>query len=125
MTTMPYTISKQFEFSASHQLLGLADNHPCARHHGHNYKVAVELAATELNAVGFVVDYNDLKPLRDHIDTVFDHRHLNDVLIVNPTAENIARYFFVWCRQQPWGDKVVAVRVSETDKTWAEYRLPL
>ncbi|HBU96439.1 6-pyruvoyl trahydropterin synthase family protein, partial [Thalassospira lucentensis] len=38
-----FTITKQFAFSASHQLAGLDADHPCSRLHGHNYIVEVEL----------------------------------------------------------------------------------
>ena len=115
-----YRITKEFHFSASHQLSHLSDDHQCARLHGHNYVVVVELAATELNSNGFVRDYHDLKLLKTYIDDQIDHRHLNDVLGPVTTAENLARHFYEWCRVR-WPE-TVAVKVSETPKTWAEYR---
>jgi 6-pyruvoyltetrahydropterin/6-carboxytetrahydropterin synthase len=116
-----YRIMKEFHFSASHQLKGLAENHPCARLHGHNYIVVVELAAEELDATGFVRDYRDLGPFKDWLDETLDHRHLNDVLgDQGVTAERLARTFYAWCATH-WPE-TVAVRVSETPKTWAEYR---
>lgn len=115
-----YVISKQFHFSASHQLEGLAPDHPCMRMHGHNYIVQVELSAPVVNAVGFVVDYGELKPLKDYIDHTLDHRHLNDVLPCITSAENIARHLFDWCKEL-W-PQVTSVSVSETPKTWATYR---
>lgn len=114
-----YTITKQFSFSASHQLDGLPEDHKCARTHGHNYLVEVCLTAPVINEIGFVVDYGDLNPLKDYIDTNLDHRHLNDVLPFQPSAENLARHFYEWCKAR-W-PQVSAVRVSETPKTWAEY----
>lgn len=114
-----YQISKLFEFSASHQLLGLPENHPCSRLHGHNYRVEVVLQAPLLNPVGFVVDYGDLKPFKEYLDQTFDHRHLNDVLPNQPSAELLAYHFYGWCKER-W-QQVVKVRVSETPKTWAEY----
>lgn len=116
-----YTISKQYHFSASHQLKGLSDDHPCARLHGHNYIVEVELQSGALNATGFVRDYRELDALKTYIDETFDHRHLNEVLGDNgTTAEHLARHFFDWCRSK-WPE-VSAVRISETPRTWAEYR---
>jgi len=115
-----YRISKEFHFSASHRLAHLPADHQCARLHGHNYIVVVELASAELNADGFVRDYHELAALKAHIDDDFDHRHLNDVLNLPSTAENLARHFFDWCKTR-WPE-VSAVRVSETPKTWAEYR---
>ena len=116
-----YRIAKEFHFSASHQLLHLPGDHPCARMHGHNYVVEVELASAELNNDGFVRDYRELGALKEYIDGELDHRHLNDVLGDDAvTAELMARHFYDWCKAR-WPE-TVAVRVSETPKTWSEYR---
>lgn len=116
-----YRITKEFHFSASHQLFGLRADHPCARLHGHNYVVVVELASATLDETGFVRDYHDLGALKRYIDEELDHRHLNEVLGDGcVTAERLARHFFDWCRAR-WPE-VTAARVSETPKTWAEYR---
>lgn len=115
-----FRISKEFHFSASHQLTHLPGDHQCARMHGHNYIVVVEMAARELNADGFVRDYHELAPLKAYIDECFDHRHLNDVLNVASTAENLALHFYEWCAAR-WPE-TTSVKVSETPKTWAEYR---
>jgi len=115
-----FTITKEFHFSASHQLKGLSDSHPCSRLHGHNYIVELVLCSDILNEVGFVVDYLELKPLKDMLDESFDHQHLNDVLDVQTSAENIAKYLYQWAKTR-W-PQLKAVRVSETPKTWAEYR---
>lgn len=120
-----YTITKEFHFSAAHRLYGLPEGHQCGREHGHNFIVEVELQSDELNDVGFIVDYGDLAPLKRYIDTTLDHRHLNEVLGPalpggQTSAENIAKHLFDWCKVL-W-PQVSAVRVSETPKTWAEYR---
>jgi len=116
-----FRITKEFHFSASHQLTELPADHQCARLHGHNYIVEVELSAADLNEHGFVRDYHELAPLKRYIDDELDHRHLNDVLGHNwVTAEFLARHLYEWC-QARW-QEVTAVRVSETPKTWAEYR---
>jgi 6-pyruvoyltetrahydropterin/6-carboxytetrahydropterin synthase len=124
-----YTIKKQFEFSASHQLRHLRNpawpeddprQHQCSRDHGHNYIVEVELQAEYLDSRGFVVDYGELRALKEYIDTTFDHRRLGEVVPFYTTAENLAAHFFGWCYIR-W-PQTVAVRVSETVKTWAEFR---
>lgn len=116
-----FRITKQFHFSASHQLTRLPGDHPCARLHGHNYIVEVELAGRDLDETGFVRDYHDLAVFKRYIDDRFDHRHLNEVLGHDcVTAEWLARHFFQWCRERL--PETSAVRVSETPKTWAEYR---
>lgn len=116
-----YTITKDYHFSASHELKHLPEDHPCARLHGHNYIVQVELSSKSLNQDGFVRDYRELDALKTYIDEKIDHRHLNNIFGDNRvTTEHLARYFYDWCKER-WPE-VVAVRVSETPKTWAEYR---
>ena len=115
-----YTISKQFNFSASHIIEGLPENHPCSRLHGHNYVVELALAAESLNETGFVVDYNELISFKSLIDDRLDHRHLNDVLEGATTAESIAKYLYDHAKKL-WPE-VVSVSVSETPKTNAIYR---
>lgn len=119
---MALRITKRFEFSASHQLSGLAEGHQCARLHGHNYVVELELSAdlTELTPTGFVRDYGDLSVFKKWLDGTLDHRHLNDLVDGNPTAENLAVWLHGhWSKEFP---ELTSVRVSETPKTWAEYR---
>jgi 6-pyruvoyltetrahydropterin/6-carboxytetrahydropterin synthase len=116
-----YTISKRFEFSASHVISGLPAEHPCSRLHGHNYEVEVVLQSEALDAVGFVRDYHDLSDLREFLAREVDHRHLNDVPeLESTTAEAIAKWLFDWCAGR-WPE-TTAVRVSETPRTSAEYR---
>lgn len=117
---MTYTISKEFTFSASHTLRGLPEGHQCARIHGHNYVVRVEVTG-DLDEVGFVVDYATLGGLGVVIDDRLDHRHLNDVLDINPTAELLSRHLTETAREVldlPIGT-TVQVWVSETPRTWA------
>ena len=120
-----YTISKQFAFSAAHQLHGLPKDHPCSNLHGHNYVVIVELQSTYLNKVGFILDYRALSPIKEYIDEQLDHRNLNDVLLFNPTAELMAEYFYHEFRklfELPERNFISAVSVQETPKTIATYR---
>ena len=115
-----YTISKEFHFSAAHALPHLPADHQCARPHGHNYIVRIELQARDLDPNGFVVDYGDLSSLKKYIDQLLDHRDLNQVFTFPTTAENIAKHLFYWCNAR-WS-QTVAVSVSETPKTWATFR---
>lgn len=116
---MPFKIAKRFDFSASHQLEGLPTEHQCARLHGHNYSVTMHLQAETVDEIGFVKDYGELSFVKEFIDRVLDHRHLNAVCGFNPTAENIAAWLFKNFRHdlpQLW-----AVEVKETEKTTAIY----
>ncbi|RKT07371.1 6-pyruvoyltetrahydropterin/6-carboxytetrahydropterin synthase [Streptomyces sp. 3211.6] len=118
------TITKEFHFSASHVLDRLPSWHPCARMHGHNYAVVIELSGRreDLTEAGFVRDYRDLDAFKQWMDETFDHRHLNEALGggISPSAENLAVWIFdQWTERIP---ELTAVRISETPKTWAEYR---
>jgi 6-pyruvoyltetrahydropterin/6-carboxytetrahydropterin synthase len=53
------------------------------------------------------------------IDETLDHRHLNDVFLCNPTAENIAKELFKTFRVQ--FPQLTAIEVSETPKTNCKY----
>jgi len=124
-----FTIRKEFAFSASHQLKGLADNHPCSRNHGHNYVIVVELKSKELSDVGFILDYRQLDFVKKMIDEEFDHRFLNDVVSFNPTAESLSEYFYYRIKTHlvtSGKDESIlsAVEVSETPKTNSRYYEP-
>lgn len=118
-----YRIAKQFKFSASHQLGYLPDGHKCARLHGHNYRIEVEIMGTEVDANGFLVDFGEMGKFKDLLDRAYDHRHLNEVLSSpdgrETTAENLASNFFAQARQYWPG--VSKVTVWETPDCWASY----
>ena len=81
-----YTVIKRMEISASHSLM-LPYPSKCENLHGHNWIITVYCRSKELNEAGMVVDFSQIKEV---VKDQLDHRHLNDVLPFNPTAENIA-----------------------------------
>jgi len=120
-----FTIGKTFAFSASHQLTAVPDGHKCRRLHGHNYAVEVVCAAADLDERAMVVDYLELDPIKRFIDDTVDHRHLNDVIDGEPTAERLAWWLYESLKSvlpAEVAGRLVAVRVHETPRTWAEYR---
>lgn len=100
-----YTVIKRMEVSASHRL-ELSYRSKCENLHGHNWIITVYCRSKELNEDGMVVDFSHIKEV---VMGQLDHRNLNDVLPVNPTAENIARWV---CDHVPFCFKV-EVRESE------------
>lgn len=116
---MIFTISKDFHFSASHKLHGLPDGHQCGRLHGHNYTLTIILTASKLSAAGFVQDYGDLTVVGDFVNTMLDHRHLNDVFDFNTTVENMSRHIYELFK--PVFPLLKAVEMSETPKTKCRY----
>ena len=114
-----YKITKEFSFCASHRLEGLPADHPCIKVHGHNYIVVVELQSAVLDKTGMVVDYRKLDLIKQYIDNHFDHNHLNDILEVNPTAENIAKHIFdIFDKTYP---QLISVMVKEDNTKSVRY----
>lgn len=119
-----YRITKRHHFSAAHRLRKVPLGHPCGRPHGHNYVVELVLQSAGLDG-DWVRDYGDLRPVFDFIDREWDHRDLNvwfrhhGIEDWDTTAERLAQVLFERCRE--WCPELIAVRVSETPKTWAEY----
>ncbi|MGH9860923.1 MAG: 6-carboxytetrahydropterin synthase QueD, partial [Candidatus Acidiferrales bacterium] len=90
-----FEITVDETFSAGHALRGYKGK--CENVHGHNYKVRVTLAGTELDQVGLLCDFVHVKKVMKDVIASLDHRFLNDLPpfdTVNPSAENIAKYFY-------------------------------
>lgn len=85
-----YYVRKRFEISASHQL-ALPYASKCNYSHGHNWIITVYCRNEELDNWGMVADFSYIKEV---ITARLDHKHLNDQLTFNPTAENIAEWIF-------------------------------
>ena len=122
-----FEISKDFVFSAAHQIRFHGGK--CERLHGHNWRVRVHVRASELNRIGMVVDFADLQAMVAEIGSRFDHRNVNEVPPfdeVNTTAELIARFFFVETARRLAADgdrvKVSRVEVWENEGSLAVYR---
>jgi 6-pyruvoyltetrahydropterin/6-carboxytetrahydropterin synthase len=112
------TISKEFHFSASHQLFGLEKEHPCGRIHGHNYIIRVFLRG-EPNLVGFIQDYGELEPIKKWINENLDHRHLNEVFDFQPSVEHMSRHIYQLFKKD--FPLLYAIEISETPKTNCRY----
>lgn len=100
-----YYVKKTMEISGSHRL-ELSYASKCSNIHGHNWIVTLYCRAEQLNADGMVCDFTQIK---ERIHGALDHRHLNDILPFNPTAENIAR----WITEQIPQCYMTIVRESE------------
>lgn len=83
-----YYVSKTMEIAACHRL-NLSYDSKCENLHGHNWHITVYCKSKELNSDGMVVDF---KHIKNKIHDYLDHGNLNELLMFNPTAENIARW---------------------------------
>ncbi len=120
-----FEISVEYSFAAGHALRGYKGK--CENVHGHNYKVQVTLAGEQLNPTGLLMDFVDLRANLKKLVERLDHRFLNDLPPfdqLNPSAENLAKYFSDELESQAraQGLRVEAVKIWETDTTSATYR---
>lgn len=90
-----YTVIKRMEVSAAH-FLKLSYPSKCENLHGHNWIITVHCRSEKLNSDGMVVDFTHIKEV---VMGNLDHKCINDVLLCNPTAENIAKWI---CDQIPF-----------------------
>jgi 6-pyruvoyltetrahydropterin/6-carboxytetrahydropterin synthase len=90
-----YEVTVDADFSSGHYLRNYKGK--CENPHGHNYKVSVTLAGTELDEAGLLLDFKLLKQVLSPIIEHLDHRMLNELepfTVLNPSAENMAKYFY-------------------------------
>ena len=82
-------------FSAAHAISGYPG--PCCQLHGHNYRVEVRLSGDQLDQLGMLIDYADVKKALASVLAPFDHGYLNELPAfaeINPTSEQIARVLY-------------------------------
>lgn len=119
-----YTLKVLTEIAASHIIEGHSGK--CARLHGHNWNIEVEVQCIQLDELGMGMDFADLKTETKAVTEPLDHRHLNDMpgfADCNPTAENVAAYVYreVGKRVNRDGLKVTAVTIWETSRASVRY----
>jgi 6-pyruvoyltetrahydropterin/6-carboxytetrahydropterin synthase len=122
-----FEVTVEDTFAAGHALRGYRGK--CENPHGHNYKVRVTLAGEKLDDIGLLYDFKDLKSMMNDIIDRLDHQFLNDIepfQQLNPSAENLARYFYQTTNKQlrdatDGRVRVKNVTVWETDTTTATY----
>jgi len=136
------TATRYHDISAGHRVCGHESK--CAHLHGHNYRIHFTVAADEMDSVGRVLDFSDIKEyLCVWVETNWDHKFLlfhedpisqklksldwDGVVIVpfNPTAENMANYLVevVGPSVLPRGTQLVECVIEETMKCRVSYRL--
>jgi 6-pyruvoyltetrahydropterin/6-carboxytetrahydropterin synthase len=118
-----FAVAAEVEFAAAHALTGYSG--PCENLHGHNYRVRLQVSAPEVDALGMVLDFVDLKRILKDITAPLDHRNLNDVepfTRKNPTAEHLARHIYEEARKRIAPPLMVTrVEVYETPTSCATY----
>ena len=119
-----YTLKVVTDFASAHTLRDYPG--ACSRMHGHNWKVEAEVTATQLDEVGMAIDFKDIKRATRDIAARLDHRYLNDIAPFtekNPTAENIAAYFYTKLSQALNTEQVQVSSITlwETERACVRY----
>jgi 6-pyruvoyltetrahydropterin/6-carboxytetrahydropterin synthase len=130
-----YAVTREIHFSYGHRLF----NHPgkCARLHGHNGRVQIEVSSQKLDNAGMVVDFEEIKQsIGTWILETIDHKMIlwekdplaqvlqkageTVVLIAeHPTAEVLAKWIFTEARARRL--PVSKVLLWETANSFAAY----
>jgi 6-pyruvoyltetrahydropterin/6-carboxytetrahydropterin synthase len=121
-----FEVTIEETFAAGHALRNYRGK--CENVHGHNYRCQVTLEGAELDNIGLLVDFVELKKVVHGVLDRMDHQWLNEFPpfdVLNPSAENMAKYIYdevsegLKTRQ---GVRVGAIRLWETDTASATYR---
>jgi len=137
------SIAKAFNIACAHSLYGHEGK--CKNIHGHNYRIVFTITGSDLDAVGRIVDFNQINQTIGHwLNDEWDHAVLiykgdeqgvaglarcpakTRVLDFVPSAENMALYLLeTICpellRGAPFA--VAKVRVWENESSYAEASL--
>ena len=138
---MSYSCTRKIEFDSAHRVM--LHESKCRNLHGHRYVAEVTCAATDLDALGRVIDFSVIKSvLGKWVDHYWDHGTIlnskdYDLIElcqtkgwkhytldgVNPTAEVMAEYL---CKVgnsilTNAGVQVVSVRLYETPNCWSDW----
>ena len=120
-----YEIAVENHFDAAHFLRGYQGK--CEALHGHRFKVAARIKASQLDEIGIAYDFTELKQHLTDIMSRFDHVCLNEVPPfdkINPSSENIAVTVYRELKAKLAGSPVSisSIEVWESPQSWVTYR---
>jgi 6-pyruvoyltetrahydropterin/6-carboxytetrahydropterin synthase len=121
-----FEVTIEETFAAGHALRNYHGK--CENVHGHNYRCQVTLEGAELDEIGLLVDFVELKRVVHGVLDRLDHQWLNEFPpfdVLNPSAENMARYIYQQVAEGLKvrdGVRIALVKLWETDTAYATYR---
>jgi 6-pyruvoyltetrahydropterin/6-carboxytetrahydropterin synthase len=121
-----FEVAIEESFAAGHALRNYRGK--CENVHGHNYRVQVTIEGAELDAIGLLVDFVELKKAVHDVIERMDHVWLNDMPpfdVLNPSAENMAKFIYDEVSaglDGKAGVRLSSVKLWETDTASATYR---
>lgn len=110
---MQYKLHTIGHFDSAHFLKGYKGK--CSQTHGHSFKVEVWIVGSKLDKIGILWDFNNL----DIIINKLDHKHLNNIMKENPTAENISKLIYTTLKKSSPNLRF-KVRLYESENSWCE-----
>jgi len=119
---MPHAVElvKDFRFEAAHWLPNVPEGHKCRRMHGHSFRGEVAVRGDVDPAIGWLIDFADLKRAVDPLVARLDHYLLNEIDgLENPTSEMLA--VWLWERLAPHVPLLYRVTVEETCSSRCHY----
>ena len=136
------TASRYHDFSMGHAVVG--HDSGCQHLHGHNYRIHFHCRAANLNELGMVIDFKDIKSKlcqwlednwdhkmvlwsQDHRATMLQSIHEPVVMVpFNPTAENLAEFLLKVMAPAELSDTYIecyAIDLWETRKCYVRVEL--
>jgi len=118
------SVTKKFEFEASHYLEGYEGN--CSSPHGHSYKLEITCEGSPDYNNLMVIDFKELKEaVKENIIDVLDHKDLNIVLhyLKRTTAEAISIWIAYFLIFNGGLISLKKVKLWETSSSYAEYEI--
>jgi len=121
-----FEVTIEETFAAGHALRNYRGK--CENVHGHNYRCQVTLEGEQLDSIGLLVDFVELKRVVHTVLDRMDHQWLNEFPpfdVLNPSAENMAKYIYDEVKGElktGEGVRIAMVRLWETDTAHATYR---
>ena len=117
-----YHLTVEQHFDAAHHLVGYRGK--CQRNHGHRFLVQTTVEGAEVNNLGMLIDFGEVKTKVDFELEKLDHWDLNTITpfdIINPTAENIASYLYYRLQNAFGKTKLTSVKIYESPECYIEF----
>jgi 6-pyruvoyltetrahydropterin/6-carboxytetrahydropterin synthase len=119
-----YELKVTTRFAAAHRLTMVGAK--CENLHGHNWKVEVYLAGSQLDSAGVLMDFGEIKTRLREIIARLDHQFLNELTMFEgrqPSSERIAGYIAEELRKamDTPGIRVSRVSAWESEDCCATY----
>lgn len=115
-----FELKTQFQIESARFLPTLPAGHPCARMHGHSFKIILTLRGPLDPKIGWVQDYHEINEIMKPLLGEIDHRVLNEVPgLENPTSELLTKWIYERAiKELPLLKSVTVMETATTESTY-------